>query len=159
MADGSHLEFIQKPVTFEPFEITAPNSVPRLPTNPKFRENLKFSDFLEMQDGGWQPSWIYIKAGNFRTIFETTKLNLVPRLPTKPEFKKTSKFSEFLEMQDGGWQPSWIYIKTGNFRTVRDNHTNFGIQTPYKTRIQEEFEIFRICRNARWRTAAILDLF
>ena len=58
MADGSHLGFIQKPVTVEPFEKTTPNLVSGLSTYLKFSQNLKFLDFLEMQDGGWQPSWI-----------------------------------------------------------------------------------------------------
>ena len=65
MADGSHLGFIQKPVTFEPFEITGPNLLSRFSTNPEFSQILKFLDFSEMQDGVWQPSWIYSKAGNF----------------------------------------------------------------------------------------------
>ena len=65
MADGSHLGFIQKPVTFEPFEIIMPNLVSRFLTNPEFSQILKFSDFAKMQDGGLQPSWIYSKACNF----------------------------------------------------------------------------------------------
>ena len=53
MADGSHLGFILKPVTFEPFEITTPHLVSRLPTKLEFKKNLKISEFVEMQDGGW----------------------------------------------------------------------------------------------------------
>ena len=45
MADGSHLGFIQTPITFDPFEITKPNLVSRLRTNPEFSQMLKFSVF------------------------------------------------------------------------------------------------------------------
>ena len=48
MADGSHLGFIQKPVTFEPFEVIKPNLVSRLNTNPEFSQILKFPVFLEI---------------------------------------------------------------------------------------------------------------
>ena len=56
MSDGSHLGFIRKPVTFEPFEITKPNLVSKLSTistNPEFSWILKFSDFWKskMADG------------------------------------------------------------------------------------------------------------
>ena len=70
MADGSHLGFIQKPVTFEPFDITKPNKVSRLSTNPEFSQILKFSVFLEIQDGRWQPSWLYSEACNFWTVWD-----------------------------------------------------------------------------------------
>ena len=100
MADGSHLGFIQKPGTVEQFEIAMPNLVSRLSTNPEFSQILKFSVFLEIQDGVWQPSWLYSKACNFFLPFEITKPNLVSRLSTNPEFSQILKFSVFLEIQD-----------------------------------------------------------
>ena len=53
MADGSHFGFIQKPVTFEPFEITTTNLVSRLSTYLEFSRTLKFLVFQnsEMADG------------------------------------------------------------------------------------------------------------
>ena len=53
MADGSHLAFIQKPVTFEPFKITKTNLVSRLSTYWEFSRTLKFAVFQKskMADG------------------------------------------------------------------------------------------------------------
>ena len=73
MADGSHLGFIQKPVTFEPFEITKPNLVSRLGTNPEYSQILKFSVFLEIRVGRWQPSCFIQKPVTFKP-FEITTL-------------------------------------------------------------------------------------
>ena len=102
MADGSHFGFIQKPVTFEPFELTTLNLVFRLSTYPEFSQILKFAVFLEMQDGRWQLSWIYSKSVTFEP-FEITTPNLVSRLSTTPEFGQILKFSVFSEskMADG----------------------------------------------------------
>ena len=63
MADGSHLGFIQKPVTFKPFEITMsryPDSV-----QPRIQPDFKIFSFLEIQDGGCSPCWLYSEACNF----------------------------------------------------------------------------------------------
>ena len=53
MADGSHLGFIQKPVTFEPLEITMTNLVSRLSIYLEFSRTFKFAVFQksEMADG------------------------------------------------------------------------------------------------------------
>ena len=109
MADGSHFGFIQKPVSFEPFEITTPNLLSRLSTYLEFSRILKFA------------------------VFQKSKM-------------ADSSHLEFI----------W---KAGNFWTVWDNWAKFGIQILYKPRIQPDLEIFRFFRNARWRMAAILDLF
>ena len=62
MADGSHLGFIQKPVTFEPFEITKPNLVSG---QPRIQPDFEIFSFLEIYDGRWQPFWLYSEAYNF----------------------------------------------------------------------------------------------
>ena len=97
MADGSHLGFIQKPVTFEPFEITKPNLVSRLSTNPEFSQILKFLVFLEIQDGGWQPSWLYSKACNFWTIWDNqAKFGIQTQY--KPKIQPDFEIFSFLEI-------------------------------------------------------------
>ena len=87
MADGSHLGFIQKPVTFEQFEVTKPNLVSRLSTNPEFSQILKFPVFFKskMADGS-HLSFIQ-KPVTFEPL-EITKPNLVPGLSTNPEFSQ-----------------------------------------------------------------------
>ena len=102
------------PVTVEQFKIAMPNLVSRLSTNTEFSQILKFSVFLEIQDGGWQPSWLYSKTCNSFEPFEITKPNLVSRLSTNTEYSQILKCSVFLEIQDGGWQPSWLYSKAWN---------------------------------------------
>ena len=94
MAEGSHLGFIQKPVTFEPFEITKPNLVSRLSTNPEFRQILKFSIFgkSKMADGSHLG---FIQTPITFDPFEITKPILVSRLSTNPEFTRMLKFSVF----------------------------------------------------------------
>ena len=91
MADGSHLGFIQKPVTFEPLEITKPNLVSRLSTNLEFSQILKFPVFLKskMADGS---HLAFIQNPVTFEQFEITKANLVSRLSTNPEFSQILKF-------------------------------------------------------------------
>ena len=89
------LASFRKPVTFEQFEITKPNSVSRLGTNPEFSQILKFSVFWKskMADG----SHLGIYSGSLYTFepFEITKPNKVSRLGTNPEFSQILKFSVF----------------------------------------------------------------
>ena len=49
---------LSMPVTVEQFEITMPNLVSTLDTNPDFG----IFSFLEIQDGRWQPSWLNSEA-------------------------------------------------------------------------------------------------
>ena len=94
MADGSHLGFIQKPVTFEPFEITKPNLVSGLSTNPEFSQILKFSVFWKSKMADGSHLGFIQKPVTFEP-FEITKPNLVSRLSTNPEFSQILKFSVF----------------------------------------------------------------
>ena len=91
MADGSHLGFIQKPVTFEPFEITKPNLVSG---QPRIQPDFEIFSFLEikMADGSHLG---FIQKPVIFEPFEITKPNLVSRLSTNPEFSQILKFSVF----------------------------------------------------------------
>ena len=114
MADCSHLGFIQKPVTFEPFEITTTNLVSRLSTYLVFSRTLKFTVFQKSEMADGSHLGFIQKPVTFEPI-EITGSNLVSRLSTTSEFGQILKFSVFLEIQDGGWQPSWIYSKACDF--------------------------------------------
>ena len=68
MADG----FIQKSVTFEPFEITKPNLVSRLSTNPeRIQPDFEIFRFLEIQDGRY---FGFIQKPVTFELFEITTL-------------------------------------------------------------------------------------
>ena len=76
MADGSHLGFIQKPVTLEPFKITKPNLVSRLNTNPEFSRILKFSVFWKSKMANGSHLGFIQKPVTFKTlVFQLFSLN------------------------------------------------------------------------------------
>ena len=98
MADGSHLGFIQKPVTFEPFEITGPNLVSRLSSTPEFGKILNFAVFQKSKMANGSHLGFIQKLVNVEP-FEITTPNLVSRFSTTPGFGQILKFKKKIKIQ------------------------------------------------------------
>ena len=114
MADGSHLCFIQKPVTFELFEITKPNLVSRLSTNPEFSQILIFSVFWKSKMADGRQLGFIQKPVTFEP-FENNRAKFGIQTQYKPRIQPDFEIFSFLEIQDGGWQPSWLHSEACNF--------------------------------------------